>query len=85
MIKYEIKGHITETKRSNQNKVEGHIIELRRIWYRTMSRMYLPRNLWSYGIPYVSKIMQAMASFTVDLQGGTPLETLTGETPEISQ
>ena len=49
--KYEIKGHVTKTKRSNQNAVEGCIQELQRRWYRTMFRKYCPRALWSYGIP----------------------------------
>ena len=85
MRKFEIKWHVTETKRSNQNAVEGCIRELRRRWYRTMFRTYCLRALWSYGIPYVSKIMQIMASFAADLQGRKPLEALTGETPDISQ
>ena len=50
-----------------------------------MFRTYFPRALWSYRIPYVSKIMQITASFAEDLQGRTPLEALTGETPEIFQ
>ena len=50
-----------------------------------MFRMYCPRYLWSYGIPYVAKIMQITASFAADLQGRTPLEALAGETPNISK
>ena len=85
MRKYEIKGHVTEKKRPNQNAVEGCIRELRRRWYRTMFRTYCPKAFWSYGIPYVAKIIQITASFAADLQGRTPLEELTGETPDISQ
>ena len=50
-----------------------------------MFRTYCPKALWSYGIPYVSKIMGTMALFAADPQGMTPLEALTGETPDISQ
>ena len=50
-----------------------------------MFRTYCPKALWCYGIPYVAKIMQITASFAADLQGRTPLESLTGETPDISQ
>ena len=85
MRKYEIKGHSTETKRPNQNAVEGCIREIRRRWYRTMFRTYCPKALWSNRIPYVAKIMPITASFAADLQGRTPLEALTGETPDISQ
>ena len=83
MRKYEIKGHVTETKRSNQNAVEGCIQEIRRRCYCPMLRTYCPRSLWSYGVPYIAKIMQITASFAADLQGRTPLEALTGETPDI--
>ena len=38
-----------------------------------------------YGIPYVTKIMQITASFLSDTQVRTPMEALTGETPNISQ
>ena len=85
MRKYEVKGHAAEAHRSNQNPVEGCIRELRRRWFRTMFRTYCPRALWCYGLPYVAKIMQITASFAADLQGRTPLEALTGETPDISQ
>ena len=85
MRKYEIKGRVTETNRSNQNEVEECTRELRRKWYRKIFRAYCPRALWSYGIPYVYKIMKITALFAADLQGRTPLEALTGETPDISQ
>ena len=50
-----------------------------------MFRTYFRRALCSYGIPYVAKIMQITASFAADLQVRTPLEALTGETPDIYQ
>ena len=61
--KYEIKGHVTETKQPNQNAVEGCILELWLRWYSTVFRTYCLRSLWIYGIPYVAKIMKTMASF----------------------
>ena len=83
--KYGIKGHTTEKERSNQNPVEGVIRELRKRWYREMFRTYCPRRLWSYGYPFVAKIMQLTASHAGRLQGRTPLEYMTGETPDISE
>ena len=83
--KYDIKGHVAEANQSNQNPVDGCIRELRRRWYRTMFRTYCPRKLWCYGIPHVAKIMKLTASFAANLQGRTPLEALTGETPDISK
>ena len=83
--KYGIKGHTTERERSNQNPVEGVIRELRKRWYREVFRTYCPRRLWSYGYPFVAKIMQLTASNAGKLQGRTPLEYMTGETPDISE
>ena len=85
MRNYDIKGHTTETKRSNQNPVEGVIRELRKKCYREMFRTYSPRGLWCYGYPYVEKIMQLTARTVVKLQGQTPLELLTGETLDVSE
>ena len=45
MRNYDIKGHTTETKRSNQNPVEGVIRELRKKWHREMILTYSPRGL----------------------------------------
>ena len=50
-----------------------------------MFRTYCPRAQWSYGIPYVANIMKITASFAADLHGRKPLESLTGETTDISQ
>ena len=42
-------------------------------------------GIWCYRYPYVEKIMQLTASTEGKLQGRTPLEFITGETPEISE
>ena len=60
-------------------------MELQRQWFLTMFRSYCPQSLCCYGIPYVTKIMQITASFAANLRGRTPLQALTGETPDISQ
>ena len=85
MRKYDIKGHTSEPERSKQNPCEGVIRELRRWWYRTMFKTYCPPVLWSYGYKHVAKIMQVTASYAGKLQGRTPLEFITGETPDISE
>ena len=46
---------------------------------------YFPRSLWCYRIPYGAKIFKINSSFSSNLQVLTPLEALTGETPDISQ
>ena len=44
-----------------------------------------PLRLWCYGIPYLAKVMQQTASHSGNLDGRTPIEKITGETPEISE
>ena len=83
MRKYGIKVHNTETKISNQNPAKGVIQELRKKWYCEMFHTYIPRRLWCYGYPFVENIMQITASTAGKLQDQTPLELLTGETPDI--
>jgi hypothetical protein len=59
--------------------------EIRKKWYRQIFRTNCPRRIWNYGIPYVCAIMRMTASYAGRLQGRTPLESLTGETPDISE
>ena len=47
--------------------------------------LYHDQDILPQSPVYVAKIMQTMASFAADLQGRTPLEALTGDTPDISQ
>ena len=83
--KYEIRGHSSKKQQSNNNSVKECILERRRRWYQTTFWTYYPRSLWCYGIPWVATIMQSTASFPAKLQGHTPFEAITGETPTIYQ
>jgi hypothetical protein len=83
--KHGIKHKTSETERSNQNPAEGTIREVRKRWYRQMFKRNCPRRLWSYGLPHVCAIMRLTASYAGRLQGRTPLEAMTGETPDISE
>ena len=83
--KHGIDIHLTEPDRHNQSKVEGVIRELRKRWFWVMLKQRVPNHLWDYGICGVCKIMQCTASNSGRLHGRTPLEQLTGETPNISE
>ena len=85
MRKCGIKGHTDENKISNQNPAEGVIQDIRKKWYREIFCTYSPRGIWCYGYTYLEKIMQITASTAGKLQVRTPLEMLTGETPDISK
>ena len=83
--KYEIPQRVSEPQRHNQNPVEGVIRELRKKWYRTVFRTNCPLKLWDYAIPYIARIMCLTASDSGKLNGRTPMEYITGETPDISE
>ena len=66
--KHHINYHVMEPERYNKSRVEGVIREIRKRWWRVMTKKYVPKRLWDYGLRWV---------------GRTGLEKVTGETPEI--
>ena len=83
--KHHIDFHVTEPERYNQSKAEGVIREIRKKWFRVMTKSAVPKRLWDYGLRWVVEIMQRTASDAGDLRGRTSLEKVTGEMPEISE
>jgi hypothetical protein len=83
--KHRIGHKRSEKDRQNQNPAEGVIREVRKRWYRTIFKTNCPRRLWTYGMPHICAIMRMTASFSGRLQGRTPIEFVTGETPDISE
>ena len=83
--KHHIDVHTTEPNRHNQSKVEGVIRELRKNWFRTMHRKWVPRRLWDYGLKWVLEVCVRTSSDATDLKGQTPLGWITGVTVDISE
>ena len=83
--KYEIPYKIVEHERPNQNPAESVIRELKRKWYRILYKMNCPIRIWDYGLQWAAEIMNVTASRAGNLNGRTPLELVTGETPDISE
>ena len=83
--KHHIDYHVTEPERYNQSLVEGVIRDMRKKWFRAMTKKHVPKRLWDYGLRWVVEIMQRTASDAGMLHGRTGLEKVTGETPEISE
>jgi hypothetical protein len=65
------------------NRAEREISQLKAHWRRIMNRHRCPDALWCFGLEYTSDIRELMARN--DLGGRTPLEAMTGETPDISE
>ena len=81
----DIKFHMIETDRHNQNPCEGVICEVRQKWFRTMIQGQVPRKFWDYGMRWVCEVMQRTSTQSGGLDGLTPIELVTGETVDISK
>ena len=77
--------HVIEPERHNQNPAEGVIREIRRKWFRVMFRKKVPKKFWDYGMRWVCEIQQRTHLRSNRIDGGIPLEKLTGETQDISE
>ena len=83
--KYDIDHHLSEPYRPNQNRAESVIREVKRRWFKHMVKRRVPKRLWDYGIVWVCETMSLTANSTFSLAGRTPMEQVTGETPDISE
>lgn len=64
--KHHIRHKVTEASRSNQNRAEDVVRELRRRWFRVMVRKRVPKKLWDYGMKWICKTMQVTAQLAGD-------------------
>ena len=82
---HNINYHVAESGLHNQNPVEGVIRELRRKLYRLMVRRRVPRELWDYGMRWVSETSSLILSSAGSIETSVPLTQVTGETAAISE
>lgn len=83
--KHGIKTHMAEPELHNQSPAEGVVREVRRRWYRTMFRNRVPKIFWDYGMRWVCDTMSRTYTRGHRIDGGIPLQKVTGETVDISQ
>ena len=83
--KNDIDFHVIEPDRHNQNPCKGVIREVRRKCFRTMIRNRVPIRLWDYGMRWVCETMQITSTKSGGLAGFTLIESVTGETEDISE
>ena len=49
--------HISETDFHNRNPAEGVIREAEWKWYHNIVKKRVPRQIWDYGVSWVSEVM----------------------------
>ena len=83
VTRYLLKQRTTEPHSGWQNKAEIEIRELKKHYRRIMHRSKCPEAFWCYGMEYIKEIRKVTAKPTLDWR--TPIEVLTGETPDCSE
>ena len=81
--KYLIHQNITEPHTPSQNKTELEIKALKNHYRRLMNNHNVPESLWDFGLKHTARIRAHVARDSLD--GRTPMELLTGSTPDISE
>ena len=76
---------IAEPGLHNQSPAEGVVREVRRRWYRTMFKKRVPKIFWDYGMRWVCETMQRTYLRGHRIDGCVPLQSITGETIDISE
>ena len=54
-------------------------------WYRIMTKNNVPKRLWNFGYIWVYENGNLSVSSSRYANGRTPMEIITGETPDISE
>jgi hypothetical protein len=83
--RYEIKYHVSGPRRPNENPAEQGIHDLKKRWYRLMLKKKVPPRLWDYGFTWVCETDNICSNMSKYAEGRTPLEIITGDTPDISE
>ena len=82
--KHDIRTHVSEPGLHNQSPAEGVVREIKKRWYRVMFKKKVPPSLWDYGLRWVCETMSRTHLRSNRIDGGVPLQIVTGETVDIS-
>ncbi len=83
--KYDINTHVSGKERPNENPAEGGIRKIKAKWYRAMHKRNVLRKLWNNGLKWVCEIGNVTVNSSMYENRWTPLECITGKTPDISE
>ena len=80
-----IQHHVSAPYRPKENPAEAAIREAKKRWYRIQQKHAVPQRLWDYGLTWVSETGNVTVSSSKYAAGRTPLEIITGDTPDITE
>ena len=82
---YRIDYHVSSPRHPNENPSEGSIRDIKTRWYRIMTKKNVPPRLWDFGFIWTCETGNLSVSSSRYADGRTPIEIITGETPDISE
>ena len=85
MRKHHIDWHVPQPYKPDENPAKGSIREVKKKYYRLKAKHDVPDRLWDFLISYVCEIMNVTVTSSKYGRGRTPLEIISGNTPEISE
>ena len=83
--RHNIQFHVSSPQRPNENPGEAAIRELKRRMYRIAHKKQIPRRVWDYLVVWTCETGNLSVSSSRYAAGRTPIEYITGETPDISE
>ena len=83
--KSNIDYRVSQPRRTNENPAEQAIREIKKRWYNIQAKTGAHDRLSGYGISYVCEVGNLTTSSSKYARGRTPLEIISGETPDISE
>ena len=76
---------MSTSRRLKENPSERYIQEVKSKWYKMQAKKNVPDRLWNYGIDYVCETENITVNSSRYYDGRTPLEIITGKTPDLSE
>ena len=77
--------HVSEPRQPNQNPSEATIREVKKRLYRLMLKKRVSQCLWNFALRWICETGNVTVTSLHYVQRRTPLEIITGETPDISE
>ena len=83
--KEQIDYHVSHPRRPDENPAEGGVRIVKLKMYRFIEKYNIPMRLWTYVLDYTIEILNITTNSSRYSKGRTPLEIITGVTPDISE
>ena len=77
--------HVSQPYRPNENPAEQSIREVKKRWYQLQSKTGAHDRFVDYEISYIHETGNLTVNSSKYAQNRTPIEIITGETPDISE